>query len=332
MVTLRDQIYKREVEVKKSRLDREQWILAKQMIAAIMNLNGPFCDGGPVEGPNAAWLEPIAKQIASEVTVMALEDVIPVLQRSLEIASGEQSNKVSKDSERTGTPYYQERDKIDGWAVCEIVSDEAPYKGKWFAFRERPDTWCEIRQTYRAEAGYLHADGEVRYSTSNDGQHTGYFDSKEAVEAAIKKAATRLSKNSERSEIPEDRLAHTLFIVEATKFEQQCLWEEHAEDSPYKRLKSRRWEDLNPGYMVQIGELDSCPIYVCMSWARIDGQMIMFWETTSQIVDTTQVELWLSKHFTGKWDKGTRPAETDAMNFHHCLDAIDEANKALAAK
>jgi hypothetical protein len=65
---------------------REQWILAKQMSSAISNLNAPFCDSGPAEGPNKEWLEPISEMIAEGTSVFALEDAIPVLERALEIA------------------------------------------------------------------------------------------------------------------------------------------------------------------------------------------------------------------------------------------------------
>ena len=65
---------------------REQWILANQMASSIMNLNAPFCDSGPAEGPNDEWLEPIAEIIAQQTSVFALEDAIPVLERALVLA------------------------------------------------------------------------------------------------------------------------------------------------------------------------------------------------------------------------------------------------------
>lgn len=118
-------------------------------------------------------------------------------------------------------------------------------------------------------------------------------------------------------ETAESRLAKTLFVVQATSFETLCLWSENA----------RQWEQVYPAWLVTVGELDSRPICVSMSWARIDGHLVMFWEATSAVVDTVQIEKWLSQHFAGKWDSGTRQATTDAMNFHQCLNAIDDANK-----
>ncbi len=128
-------------------------------------------------------------------------------------------------------------------------------------------------------------------------------------------------------ETAESRLAKTLFVVEATSFESHCLWAQTATDSNCRCFAPRRWEQVHPGWLVTVGELDSRPICVSMCWNRIDGQFVMFWEATSQVVDTVQIEKWLSQHFKGKWDSGTREATTNAANFHHCLNAIDDANK-----
>jgi hypothetical protein len=128
------------------------------------------------------------------------------------------------------------------------------------------------------------------------------------------------------SESAESWLAKTFFVVKATSFEQQCLWEEHAEDS-YRRFSYRKWEQVNSVGVFPVGELDSRTICVSMRWVQIDGHLVMFWEATSQVVDLVKIEKWLERHFTGTWCNGTRQATTNAANFHHCLNAIDEANK-----
>ncbi len=68
------------------KITREQWIIANQMASAVINMNAPFCGGGEAEGPCEEWLESISAQIADRTSVVALEDVIPVLQRALELA------------------------------------------------------------------------------------------------------------------------------------------------------------------------------------------------------------------------------------------------------
>jgi len=69
----------------KNDCSREQWILAKQLSTAVMCMNAPFCDSGPAEGPNEKYLEKVSQLIADETSIFALEDVIPVLQRALDL-------------------------------------------------------------------------------------------------------------------------------------------------------------------------------------------------------------------------------------------------------
>ena len=56
-------------------------------------------------------------------------------------------------------------------------------------------------------------------------------------------------------------------------------------------------------------------------------QLVMFWEACSRVVDHRAVDVWLAEHFKGKWDNGSRNATTNASNFHHCIQAVREANK-----
>ena len=127
-------------------------------------------------------------------------------------------------------------------------------------------------------------------------------------------------------ETAESRLARTLFIVEATACEVHCLWCDNARDSQHRRFKSRTWEQINPGWLVTVGELALVPICVSTTWAKIDGHLVMFWEACSQVVDREQIDFWINDHFINTWNNGL-PAKTNAMNFHHCLSAIDQANE-----
>lgn len=126
-------------------------------------------------------------------------------------------------------------------------------------------------------------------------------------------------------ETAESRLAETMFIVEATSFEQHMLWEMN-----HKKLK---WEQVSQGWLVTVGKLDDRPCCITTSWARIDGQLVMFYEQCSQVTDCLQTYEWIHKHFNGTWDNGRRVASTDANNFHLCLDAVREKNaKTLIVK
>jgi hypothetical protein len=176
----------------------------------------------------------------------------------------------------------------------------------------------------------VHAANLEQFEKSEDGDYPRcrnalgtYFCEDCGQDVRVTKGACSSVPISERwkvnySESAESRLAKTFFVVKATSFEQQCLWED---------LYSRKWEQINSGWVVPVGELDSRTICVSMRWAQIDGHLVMFWEATSQVVDLVKIEKWLKRHFTGTWCNGTRQATTNAANFHDCLNAIDEANK-----
>lgn len=125
----------------------------------------------------------------------------------------------------------------------------------------------------------------------------------------------------------ENRLKNTVFVVEATDFEVLSLWRNHAKESPenndYERVT---WQQMNPGWIVQVGKLDKRPCCISTQWVKIDGQLVMFYEQCSQVCDSVQTQKWLKKHFKAKWD-GTRPATTNAMNFGHCLQGVKQANE-----
>jgi hypothetical protein len=116
----------------------------------------------------------------------------------------------------------------------------------------------------------------------------------------------------------ESRLKETMFIVEATSFERHMLWETN-----HTKVK---WEQIYDGWLVTVGKLDDRPCCIDTSWARINGQLVMFYEQCSQVTDCLQTDAWLDDHFNGTWDNGHRRARTDAQNFHLCLNAIRDAN------
>lgn len=134
----------------------------------------------------------------------------------------------------------------------------------------------------------------------------------------------------------ENRLKKTLFIVEATSFEQHALWRDHAKENnlnPSPGYAKYTWEQVNPGWLVTVGHLGTAkgkgenkkrPVCINVSWNRIDGHLVMFYDQCSQVADSVQTEKWLDENFKGKYDSRTRRAQCDAMNFGHCLSAIRE--------
>ena len=127
----------------------------------------------------------------------------------------------------------------------------------------------------------------------------------------------------------EERLKRTVMVVEATHAEQHFLWEEWSSESRTSGAPGRpklHWEQVNPGYSTVLGMLDDMPVVLCIFWARIEGQWVLFWEMTSMVTDHRKAETWLENNLKPYplYDHG-RKARCDAMNFHHAVAAIQEA-------
>lgn len=122
-------------------------------------------------------------------------------------------------------------------------------------------------------------------------------------------------------------LERTFFAVEATSFEQYCLWENHAKGSRRNKGKPIDWVQINPGWTEDVGKIGNCRCLVMLAWVEIEGKLILFWHSCSAVTDSRKSEKWLRHNFKKKWDKGTRLSMCDAQNFHLCLSAIEDAKK-----
>lgn len=118
----------------------------------------------------------------------------------------------------------------------------------------------------------------------------------------------------------DQRFRRTMFVVEADSFSVHQLWKENHE--------SHDWRQDCSGLWLAIGRYHGTPLYASFQWATIDGQLVLFYEPTSALQHYWILDRWLERHCNPRWDRGTRRAHCDAMNFHHCLDAIREANAA----
>lgn len=107
-----------------------------------------------------------------------------------------------------------------------------------------------------------------------------------------------------------------VFVVEADDYAQQKLWEDW-----HKKLS---WEPSTRGEMIQIGSILDRPIVITLFVHTLQGHKVLFYNATSQLVDHQMVEEWLEKHCNPKWDNGTRRAHTDANNFHHVINHLDD--------
>lgn len=109
-------------------------------------------------------------------------------------------------------------------------------------------------------------------------------------------------------------IAATEFWVEADGFARQALWSEW-----HTKLN---WRSEGRGTGLQIGELDSRPVMLCLIWEWLNGRLVCFYEATSQVVDHAMIEKWLEKTCNGKRTHDDRPITCDANNFHHCLTGL----------
>ncbi len=126
----------------------------------------------------------------------------------------------------------------------------------------------------------------------------------------------------------EDRLKQTVYLIEASHFEQFTLWDRWAAGSKNCRRLHLKWEQSN-GYLVTVGHLDKRPIVISMSWDIIEDHPVCFWEPTSELVDHKMIQNWFSKNYTAKTHDG-RYAKTNADNFHHVTDELDHRKTSTA--
>jgi hypothetical protein len=112
------------------------------------------------------------------------------------------------------------------------------------------------------------------------------------------------------------RFSKTVFVVEANSFESLKLWEEFHEEY--------EWEQDNPGALITVGQVNDMPVNICIFWNKLKGHLVAFWDPVSRMVDHKMIENWFDENCNPKWDKGTRQARIDAMNFHHVVQCIDE--------
>ena len=109
-----------------------------------------------------------------------------------------------------------------------------------------------------------------------------------------------------------DFLAGIVGVVEATSYEQLCLWKED-----HDRVK---WE-LNPsGLMEIVGHLDDMPVCLSLTTATVDGHKLLFIDATSQVVDNRMIDKWLLETVPPSAMNerdGRYVNKVDAMNFHN---------------
>ena len=113
----------------------------------------------------------------------------------------------------------------------------------------------------------------------------------------------------------DDRIKHVYAMVEATHFEQLCLWEKYSDQSNYTNtrfpVKKMKWESDASGYMTTLGhEEDGRPTVVSVFFAIVDDVPMCFYEATSLFANHEKVREWSRQY--GK-------AHVDAANFRNAF-------------
>lgn len=124
-----------------------------------------------------------------------------------------------------------------------------------------------------------------------------------------------------------DTLRSCFFFVEATGYEQMSLYREamiaYRVIRPGEKPAPITWQQEPIGFAEIVGHVGDLPVSVAFSFVRIEGQRVAFYEPTSRMVDHDLVYAWLDALPMPRHHD--RVARTDAMNFHHCLHAIENA-------
>jgi len=127
-------------------------------------------------------------------------------------------------------------------------------------------------------------------------------------------------RNSLRNFLPtEDKLKESVFFIEANSYEQLAIWREIHEKHDFEQDPCG--SSLIIGY---INNDDGMPVVVSVSFYYLYGYRICFYYATSRFVDNTMVNNFFESKYPVRYDNNSRRAMTDAMNFSHVFDMIDE--------
>jgi hypothetical protein len=127
-----------------------------------------------------------------------------------------------------------------------------------------------------------------------------------------------------RGFMEDKRRTATVYVVEATHNEQHGLWREYSQEAArggWGTPKNKRvpWKAHSDGWIPIAGVFAKHVVSISIFWTEIHGQLVMFWEPTSRIVDHELCEKWLEENVPCYKDN-----HTNLSNFHHCLMALEK--------
>lgn len=76
-------------------------------------------------------------------------------------------------------------------------------------------------------------------------------------------------------------------VIEATDFEQDCLWHRYAE------RENVDWHQILNGHGKSVGVLDGRSVFISLRAAVINGKKFLFFHPTSVVVDWRMINAWI---------------------------------------
>lgn len=128
----------------------------------------------------------------------------------------------------------------------------------------------------------------------------------EARAADAERAAAKAKRITADNAAIDDMFASTVLAVEATSYESMSLWERWCKPRNSRRVPT--WDHVSLGAWSRIGEFGGEPVCVSVSFARVNGSVVAFWECTSIVSHQSTIDAWIAQ----KMPKAQR---TNAMNF-----------------
>ena len=107
----------------------------------------------------------------------------------------------------------------------------------------------------------------------------------------------------------------TKYLVEANPFELNALYD----------VWSRKftWEQDNRMGLPTVAYIRGRPITISLTWVRIAGELVCFWDPVTPLVDYDIIKSWFSLAFP-KVDQKNDDFYTDARGFSHAINRIKQ--------
>jgi len=127
-----------------------------------------------------------------------------------------------------------------------------------------------------------------------------------------------------RPEVAADpRLRKVFAVVESNRNEDNLLWRMHAQEAHRHGLHLGdqhrvEWVQDTSGLFIQVGTYAGKPVSMSLSFATLNGKLVVFFDPTSTLVCHDMIDTWLAEHIAPRGDV----LRTDAANFHVVLHAV----------